>query len=174
MKSSNNKAAGFTLVEVAVAVAILGVGLVTLIGLHTRMLDTYFNERNRFQASLFAQYLMTQVEVLREAPEPGVETDGLISALEEAGYFDEDSFEKPDEQLQTWQFRREVSPIGLPLATEELAEDALRRIDITIEWGPSEDEQYTLVHFMTPLDIGSRPAARPTSGNNRTGGTPTG
>ncbi len=54
-----NLSAGFTLVEIAVAVAILGLALTTLIGLHTRMLDTYYNEKNRTKSAFLAQYVMT-------------------------------------------------------------------------------------------------------------------
>ncbi len=160
---STHSSGGFTLVEIAVAVAILGVALVTLVGLHTRMLDTYFIERNRLQASLYAQYLMTMIEVEPDAPEPGSDQKSLLSKLRDAGYFDEDSFEQADESLKDWNYVMQVESIGLPLAVGDLAEDALRRVDLSIQWGPSDDEQYTLTHFINPTPESNTGAVAPTA-----------
>ena len=146
--SSTNQEAGFTLVEIAVAVAILGIALVTLVGLHTRMLDTYYNEQNKLKAAMYAQYLMTQIEVEADPPDAGSEESDLLSALEEAGYFSSEKFEEADESLRDWTVNKEVLSIGLPLASEELAEDALRQIIIAISWGEGGNQTYSLTYFI--------------------------
>jgi prepilin-type N-terminal cleavage/methylation domain-containing protein len=143
--------AGFTLIEIAVAVAILGIALTTLVGLQTRMLDIYFNERNRFDASLYGQYLMVALETKSTPPSVSTREGDLRDALEKAGFFDNDGFDEPLTLRGAWQYREEVSSVDLPLIS-----DAMRRVDLTISWGDleNEDESYSLVHFI-PVDIQS-------------------
>ena len=70
---SAGTAAGFTLLEVLVAVTILGVGLVSLLGLHVGNLARLDEDRRITEATLLAQGLMTEIE---SGPPPalGVET----------------------------------------------------------------------------------------------------
>ncbi len=142
---------GFTLLEIAIAVAILGVALVTLVGLQTRLIDSYVQEKNREQAALYAQYLMSITQVQVEAPEVGTEEKDLESILREAGYFDNDRRRDFELMLDGWSYLRSVSSISAP-TVEGLPplEDILRRIDLEIRWGEAEDESYRLVYFMQP------------------------
>ena len=55
--------AGFTLLEVLVAVAVLGLGLVSLLGLHVRNLALLERDQRITDATLLARALMTEVEV---------------------------------------------------------------------------------------------------------------
>ncbi len=59
---SPRTAAGFTLLEVLVAVTILGVGLVSLLGLHVGNLARLDEDRRITEATLLAQGLMTEIE----------------------------------------------------------------------------------------------------------------
>jgi len=65
-------ARGFTLLEVLVAVAILGVALVTLLGLHVDNLARLARDQRVSEAALLAQGLMAEVEA-GPVPELGVE-----------------------------------------------------------------------------------------------------
>lgn len=166
--------AGFTLVEIAVAVAILGVALVSLIGLQTRMMDTYVNEKNRFQAALALQYVASILETQAQPPEIGSKSEEFEKTLEELGFFDVDSSdEKKLFRFEGWQYDENVEGIGLPTDREELAEDAIRKISMRVSWGVSEDEQYILVYFVAkPLNIPNVPGASgiEAGGNPATGG----
>ncbi len=165
---------GFTLVEIAIAVAILGVALVTLVGLQTRMLDTYFIEKNRVKASLYAQYLMAMVEVQPEPPEVGNESRDLKDALEDAGYFDKEGFERADQTIEGWRYTRQVVPLGLPVSGGDVMDDALRRVDIVIEWGPSDDEEFDLTYFINmPIspDLAQAGGGGTGAGGQGTGGS---
>jgi prepilin-type N-terminal cleavage/methylation domain-containing protein len=143
---------GFTLVEVAVAVAILGLALTTLVGLHTRMLDTYFNERSRTKAAFIAQYVITMLEVAPEPPGTG-DTDGeLDDILSDFGYFDGDDLKAHQQELAGWSYRQAVSSIDLPFL-----EDALRRVDLDIRWGESDNEKFSLVYFIDNVDLSAGP-----------------
>lgn len=139
-----NAEGGFTLVEVAIAVAILGVALTTLVGLHTRMLNTYYTERNRTKASFVAQYVMTVVEASADAPEVGSSDGELKDLLQDRGYYSGSELEESKEdKFEGWKYHYEVQSVDLPLI-----EDALRRIDLELQWGETEDDVYTLSYFM--------------------------
>lgn len=53
---------GFSLLEVLVAVAVLGLALVSLLGLHVRNIDLIARDQRVTQATLLARALMTEVE----------------------------------------------------------------------------------------------------------------
>jgi general secretion pathway protein I len=67
-------ARGFTLLEVLVAVAVLGLALVSLLGLHVRNLALLERDQNITDATLLARTLMTEVEI-EPFPDIGL-TDG--------------------------------------------------------------------------------------------------
>lgn len=81
---------GFTLVEIAIAVAILGLAFSTLIGLHTKMIDTYSLERNRNIAALVGQYMLALIDVAPQPPEIGTNKGTLRNRLQDYGYFEGD------------------------------------------------------------------------------------
>jgi len=54
---------GFTLLEVLVAVAVLGLALVSLLGLHVRNLALIDRDQRITEATLLARVLMTEAEV---------------------------------------------------------------------------------------------------------------
>lgn len=134
---------GFTLVEIAVAVAILGVALTTLVGLHTRMLDIYLHEKARTQAAFYCQYIMSLIEVDPQVPDPGTDSGDLRNKLEDLGYFDDNENGIKPKDIEGWRYNIEVTSENFL----EL-EDAYRRIDLTLAWGPSEDETFGMVYFM--------------------------
>ena len=53
---------GFTLLEVLVAVAVLGLALVSLLALHVRNIDLIARDQRVTEATLLARDLMTDVE----------------------------------------------------------------------------------------------------------------
>ena len=57
------RTAGFTLLEVLVAVAVLGLALVSLLGLHVRNLALIERDQRVSEATLLARQIMTQAEV---------------------------------------------------------------------------------------------------------------
>ena len=152
-RSSNES--GFTLVEIAVSVAILGVALVSLIGLQSSMMRTYINEQNRFQAALSLQYVASLLETEPQPPEIGYKSEDFEKTLEKLGFFENDrADQKSLFRFEGWEFEQNVEGIGLPTDREELAEDAIRKISLRVVWGPTEDEQFTLVYFVaSPLEI---------------------
>ena len=74
MPRAEHGAAGFTLLEVLVAVAVLGLALVSLLGLHVRTIDLIDRDQRITEATLLARGLMAEVESER-FPDLGF-TDG--------------------------------------------------------------------------------------------------
>jgi general secretion pathway protein I len=96
---SGRQRAGFTLLEVLVAVAVLGLALVSLLGLHVRDLALIARDQRVTEATLLARALMTEAEV---EPFPDL---GLTSGDFEDRY--------PDE-FPGLRWEREVLPTPVP------------------------------------------------------------
>ena len=144
--SASEAESGFTLVEIAISVAILGLALVTLIVMQTRFLDIHSREKNYTRATLYAGYLLTLIEVSPDVPPTGSSSVDLFEALEDAGYFDDSAgklgSQSPEESLKGWTYEKQVTGVDIPPF-----EDILRRIDLTIRWGESERDRFTVVYF---------------------------
>lgn len=135
---------GFTLVEVAVAIAILGAGLATLITLQTRMTDNFLRERSLFRATLAAQYLIGYIEIEPAPPEVGANTGDLIEALQKDGYFDDmNDAQKVQEEMQGWLVEQRVTSVDY-----QDFSDILRRVELSVRWSDSPRDQVSLVLFM--------------------------
>ena len=147
----------FTLVEVAVAVAIAGVGLATLVVLQTRIINTYAFERNLTKAVLYTQYVMTFVEIDAKKAALGTQEGDLVSILEELDYFqsDDETSKKERDTLKEWKYLKEIEKedfgLGdilatlLPTGGQNL--EIARRVRLTVSWGPAQNQQYTLIYF---------------------------
>jgi len=99
MRASRRTARGFTLLEVLVAVAILGLGLVSLLGLHVRNLALIAHDQRITDSTLLARALMTDAEV---EPFPDI---GLTSG---------DFEDRHPGQFPDLRWEREVSPTPIP------------------------------------------------------------
>ena len=138
---------GFTLLEIAIAIAFLGLSLSTIIAIQTRYLRQYSREENLAQAALYAQYAMTMMEVVGEPPETGSIDGDLATLLKETNFFDESELSAKEGELDGWKYRRNVTAISLPsLGETPPEEDVLRRIDLQIDWGGGDG--FTLVYYM--------------------------
>ena len=136
--------AGFTLVEIAIAIAILGVAMTTLIALQSRFVVNYIKDRELTRAVLVAQYIMTMIEVQKTDPEVGDTSGDLETLLEEHGYFDGKEGVETKEVFKNWKYEQTVSSIDIH---QDM--DKLRRVDLTIKWDDkSPDGQYKLSYFI--------------------------
>jgi len=145
---------GFTLIEVAISIAILGVALTTLVSLQAGYLRNLTNDRNLVRAALIGQYLLAIVEADDNFPKPGANERELLPTLEKSGYFDEnEEVAAIKGDFEGWRLRREVTNVGIPPM-----EDALRRIVIEIIWGDTQSESFSLTYFIKSPEL---PAADP-------------
>ncbi len=164
-KSSPQK--GFTLIEIAVAIAILGVGLATLMGTTVRLMDSTYQEINRGKASIYATYIL-EVALAKEQqasrgmgtqfgnPQGGVsatemgqqqmgsQSGNLFQHLSQLGYFDN----IPSEEgfIRNWTFEFIRQPLDIPLIPIPP-----QHIILTVRWGLEPYESYTLETIRPPV-----------------------
>ncbi len=111
---------GFTLLEVLAAVAILGISLVTIIGLQINTIRLQKVANRTTVATLLAQEKMNELltEISRE------ESPSL--------YFDEGDFEEGFE-IYHWEYTLATTPA-----------DTLYRIDLLVYWDPEDKESNSI------------------------------
>lgn len=115
---------GFTLLEVMIALAIVGIVLVTLIGLETRTIQLAERQERVTQATLLAQEKMTEIET------------GAQSLIGVEGR--EGTFEEPYE-LYRWTLELESTPLP-----------AIEMVTVTVAWGEKEqNESVDLASFIS-------------------------
>ena len=116
---------GFTLLEVMVAMAILGIALLGLLSLHHQSVQSVIRAQQSTRASMLAQAVMTQAE-LERYPDLG-QTRGDF----------EGSFpgEFPD-----FRWQREVAESGMF--------PDVRRVTVLIAYGPGLRLHFELVEFL--------------------------
>jgi general secretion pathway protein I len=119
------RARAFTLLEVMVAIAILGIALLGLLGLHHQSLQSVIRAQNATRASMLAQAVMTEAE-LERFPELGL-TSGDFEA----------SFpgEFPD-----FRWQREVEASGMF--------PDVRKVKVLVQYGPGFTQSFSLVEFL--------------------------
>jgi len=119
------RARAFTLLEVMVAMAILGIALLGLLGLHHQSLQSVIRAQNATRASMLAQAVMTEAE-LERFPDLGL-TRGDFEA----------SF--PGE-FRDFRWQRVVEASGLF--------PDVRKVHVLIQYGPGFTQNFSLVEFI--------------------------
>ena len=112
---------GFTLLEVMVAVMILGFVLVSLLGLKNRSMEDVLLAERITQATLLAKRVMTETLLTRP-----------LLPLEEEGAFE-------DEEFKGYGWKKIIAPTPLPSVME---------VRVAVLWKEGErDEQVELVSY---------------------------
>jgi general secretion pathway protein I len=137
MNPLRQRARGFTLLEVMVAMAILGIALLGLLSLHHQSLQSVIRAQQATRASMLAQVVMTEAE-LERFPDIGI-TNGDFEA----------SFpgEFPD-----FRWERNVSASGIF--------PDVRKVDVLVRYGPTLSQNFALVEFLhspVPPDTTDQP-----------------
>ncbi len=114
---------GFTLLEVMIALAIVGIALVTLLGLETRTIQLAETQQRVTQATLLAQEKMTEIETGEQ----------VVTGIGER----EGQFASPFE-LYRWAIALEPTPLP-----------AIEMVTVTVAWGQAaRNEAVDLTSFM--------------------------
>ncbi len=141
MNSLRRCVRGFTLLEVMVAIAILGIALLGLLGLQHQSMQSVIRAQQSTRASMLAQAVMTEAE-LERYPDLG-RTNGDF----------ESSF--PGE-FQDFRWQREVAASGMF--------PDVRKVKVVIRYGPRLAQSFALVEFLhspTPPDPNELPGQTP-------------
>lgn len=135
LRTSLHAQRGFTLLEVLVAVAILGVALVSLLGLHARNLRLVAESQDLTVAGFLASRLASETQAAA-FPAVGTESGTFVG-------FDEtpsvDFGERTGGDLAVgYSWRRDVESTGL---------ENLRRVRVEIYPGPETEDRPPIVAF---------------------------
>jgi general secretion pathway protein I len=115
---------GFTLLEVLIALAIVGIALVTLIGLETQTMQMAEHQQRVTQATLLAQEKMTEIEIGAQS------LSGLGGR--------EGQFDVPFE-LYGWTIALEPTPLP-----------SVEMVTVTVAWGAEDsNDQVDLNSFLS-------------------------
>jgi general secretion pathway protein I len=133
------RARAFTLLEVMVAIAILGIALMGLLGLQHQSMQSVIRAQQSTRASMLAQAVMTEAE-LERWPDLGIKSGDFESAF-------------PGE-FQDFRWEREVAKSG--------TFPDVREVRVLIRYGPALRQNFALVEFLhspLPPDPADLPAA---------------
>ncbi len=121
--SQRRKSAGFTLLEIMIALAIISIALTALLSLGNRTITVHDRLQKITQATLLAQHKMSELETT---------STSTVTGSDESGVFDE-----PNNAF-TW--RVDYSDTPLP---------SIRMVSVTVSWGDENDnEAVTLDSFI--------------------------
>jgi general secretion pathway protein I len=129
--------AGFTLLEVMLAMAVLGIALLALLALHHQSLQSVIHGQDVTRAAALAQAVMSAAE-LERFPNPGV-TKGNFQSL------------FPDEYPNfTWE-----QIVSLSGAFPDVC-----KVQVIVFYGPKQSKSFSLTEFMhNPIPIEMMPGA---------------
>ncbi len=116
---------GFTLLEVMIAIAIIGIAATALLSLHHSNLQSVIKAQNLTRAAMLAQGLMSQAE-LERFPPPG-RNHGDFAQLYPGAY-------------RNFRWEREV--VQSPLFPD------IERVRVSVYYGPRFRERFTLTEFL--------------------------
>ncbi len=117
--------AGFTLLEVLIAIAVLGIALLALLALEHQDLQSVIRGQDVSRAAMLAQALMTQAE-LQRFPPPGVSSGDFDRMY--AG------------QYPNFRWTRSVEPSAIF--------PDLRKVEIHVLYGPKFTRDFSIVEFL--------------------------
>jgi type II secretion system protein I len=125
VKLLRRRARAFTLIEVMVAIAILGIALVGLLGLHHQSLQSVIRAQQTTRAAMLAQAVMTEAE-LERFPELGSSRGDF-----EASFRGE---------FRDFRWERMVVASGMF--------PDVRKVMVAIHYGPGFTQTFSLVEFL--------------------------
>jgi general secretion pathway protein I len=115
----------FTLLEVMVAIAILGVALPGLLGLHHQSMQSVIRAQQMTRASMLAQAVMTEAE-LERYPELGLTTGNFEASF-------------PGE-FRDFRWQRLVEASGMF--------PDVRKVKVLIQYGPGFTQNFSIAEFL--------------------------
>ncbi len=125
MNYLRRRARAFTLLEVMVAIAILGIALLGLLGLQHQSMQSVIRAQQATRASMLAQAVMTEAEIERW-PDLGRTSGDFETAF-------------PGE-FRDFRWQREVDASG--------TFPDVRQVKVLISYGPSLSQNFLLVEFL--------------------------
>jgi prepilin-type N-terminal cleavage/methylation domain-containing protein len=154
-KFSHNARSGFTLIEVAIAVAILATGFATLAVIQGRSVDQSREEHNRLLGVLAAQFLLTHQLLQPDNLNKASDSSGdLLSELRTANFFNGGESGPNEQDYAPFGYELTFSPINYGSI-----ESVLIKIESRVYWDGDPARAITVTQLVVP----PKPSVSPTS-----------
>jgi general secretion pathway protein I len=144
MTRARSIARGFTLLEVMIAIAFIGIAMLALLALHRQNLQAVIRTQNLTRAAMLAQGLMSEAET--EGAPPLGTTQGDFSKI----------YSGSDFRNFRWKRTVDQSPFA-----------NIRRVHVSVLYGPRFGDNFDLMEF---IHLVSTPQVTPATGTVATGG----
>ena len=171
MMDNKKRQSGFTLIEVAIAIAILGVALMTLTALTTRLMNDTRDEVNRIQASFLGQYILgvKLADRFSSQNNSGNSDAGnanasgnLYQKLQDLDFFTGLDSAESFSYLKSWTYNLKVEPLSLPLTQNQF-----EKYSIELIWGKGGEANFKMETIKKAKDLGQN--IQDPNGQNGTG-----
>ena len=146
MKRPVPSQAGFTFIEIMIALIILATAVSTLLGMQGAAIARTVRDKDAQQAMLLARRIMASIEAIP----PGVNLDPFedkpaLSALQQFGIPDP-ADEASKQALSPFKVSMGIGDLTLPLPNVE--EQPLTKINLQIYWGSQPDEMFSVTYMI--------------------------
>lgn len=141
LRKKEKSIAGFTLIEVMLAVLILAGSLVVLLGLQSSIINRNIQDRNRQYAMLAARRILSAVETAEEPPQAQTIEGSPDEIVAEILGVSEDRELSPYEEGLQAEMVIEDWPISM------IEESPIARLRLLVYWGPSKADSLEVVYF---------------------------
>lgn len=138
--------AGFTFIEVLIAVVLLANATTLLIGLEASAVQRTVRDRNTQQAMLAARRIMSQIEGIEQTTAPDNQSDipvpALLAQLGAPATTDQRELQVLERLRATILVEDWTPPF------QNIENPAMKRISLEIAWGPESFERFNLLYFI--------------------------
>jgi prepilin-type N-terminal cleavage/methylation domain-containing protein len=151
MRSDCSRESGFTFVEVIIAVMLLAIATTTLVGLESSAVQRTLQDRNTQQGMLAARRLISLIEANPDDPMRGNHFQGKVKdVLSQLGGADisDDAAKEILEPLDA-NIEIEELEIPIPIPVPNAAPLKMKKVALSISWGPSPNDTFSILYFFS-------------------------
>ncbi|MEY4667507.1 MAG: hypothetical protein RL518_206 [Pseudomonadota bacterium] len=146
MRRTSHKQAGFTFIEVMVALIILAAGSGILVGMQSSAIARTIRDKNAQQGMLLGRRIMASIEALGPAGLiESFENEQALSALQKWS-IPEPIDEAEKAVLAPFYVSMLVEDFVLPLPNVD--QEPMKKMILRITWGPEVDESFIITYLM--------------------------
>lgn len=146
MRRTSNNQAGFTFIEVMVALIILASASGILVGMQSSAIARAIRDKNAQQGMLLGRRIMASVEALGPQGLVGdFEGEPALNALQKW------AIPEPTDDVD----KKALAPFYVTLTTEDLvlplpniAQDPMKKMLLRVTWGKEVDESFNVMYLM--------------------------
>lgn len=137
---------GFTFIEVIIAVMLLAAATGILIGLESSAVQRLIYDRNTQQAMLAARRIMSMIEINQDDLSMANQLQGPVLTVLSQLKAPSNGTEQERIALEALNASIMVEPWTPP--GNNIEENSMNRVTLSIAWGPTPDEAFTIVYFI--------------------------